>query len=93
MTKGADKKDGEKLFTKRCQGRIRGDDFKWEEDRFRPDIRKKFFSVMVMGHWKRLSQSACGCLSPESAQGQVGQRSEQPGVVKDVGRGVGKNYL
>lgn len=90
MTKGADRKDGEGLFTKRCHYRIRGNGFKQKEDSFRPDVRKKLFPVTVVGHWKRLSQSACECLHPGRVQGQAGQCSVLPGIVKGAGRGAGK---
>ena len=48
--KGAYKKAGEGLFTRACGGRTRGKGFKWKEDRFRLDIRKKFFTMRVVRH-------------------------------------------
>ncbi|KFQ90236.1 hypothetical protein N337_05205, partial [Phoenicopterus ruber ruber] len=41
-------------------------DFKLKEGRFRPDIRKKFFTKRVVKHWKRLPREAVDAPSLET---------------------------
>ncbi|KAK4831086.1 hypothetical protein QYF61_015284 [Mycteria americana] len=51
---GACKKDRERLFTRACSDRTRGNSFKLKEGRFRLDEKKKFFTMRVLRHWNRL---------------------------------------
>jgi len=39
-----------------CNSRKRGNDFNPKEDRFRLDIRKKFFMIRMVRHWTVLPQ-------------------------------------
>ncbi|KAJ7413738.1 hypothetical protein WISP_88695 [Willisornis vidua] len=63
--KGACKKDGEGCITTACSDRTWGYGFKLKESRFRSDIRKNFFTVSVVRHWKRLPREAVNASSQE----------------------------
>jgi len=60
------KKDGDKLFSKACCDRTGSNILKLKEGRFRLDIRKKCFTMMVVKHGNRLPRNMVGTLSLET---------------------------
>jgi len=56
--KGAYRKDGEGLFTRVCSDRTRRNGSKLKENKFRLDIRKKFFTMSMVRPWYRLPREA-----------------------------------
>jgi len=48
--KGAYKKDGDRIFSRACCNRTRGNGFKLK-DRLRLDIRRKYFTMTVVKPW------------------------------------------
>ena len=69
--KGAYKKAGERLFTRVCSDRKRGNGFKLKQGRFRLHIRKKFFTIRVVRHWKRLPREVVAAPSLEAFKGRL----------------------
>ncbi|KAK4811234.1 hypothetical protein QYF61_022131 [Mycteria americana] len=64
--KGAYKKDRDRLFTRACSDRTRGNGFKLKEGRFRLDIRKTFVTMRVVKHWSRLPREVVDAPSLET---------------------------
>ena len=80
--KGADKQEGQRLFTRLDRERTRGNGFKRRQGRFPFDIRRKFFTQRVLKHWNRLPKEVVDAPSLDTrVQGQAGCGSGQPGLV------------
>ncbi len=61
----------EELFIRAGSIRTRRNIFKLEEDRFRLDIRKKFFTVRVVRHWNRLPSEVLNAPSLEAFKARL----------------------
>ncbi|KAK4823421.1 hypothetical protein QYF61_001876 [Mycteria americana] len=64
--KGAYKKDGDKLFSRACCDRTRGNGFKLKEGRLRLDIKNTFFMMRVVKYWNRLPREVVDAPSLET---------------------------
>jgi len=64
--KKACKKYGERLFTRTCSDRTKGNSFKLKEGRFRLDRSNKFFMMRVVKHWNRLPREVVDARSVEA---------------------------
>jgi len=65
---GAYKKDGDRLFSRSCSDRKRGNDFKLKECRFR--LKKKCVTMSMVKPWPRMPRDG-RCPIPGNIQGQV----------------------
>jgi len=66
------KKDGDKLFSRACSNRTRGNGFKLREGRFRLDIGKKSFAVRVVTHCNRLPREVADAPSLQTFKASLG---------------------
>jgi len=64
--KGACKKGGDKLFSRVCCNRTRGDGFNLKEESFRLDVRKRFFTMRVVRPWQRMPREVVDAPSLET---------------------------
>ena len=69
--KGAYKKDGDRIFSRACCNRTRGNGFKLREGRFRLKIRKKFFAIRVVKGWHRLPREVVAAPSLETFKARL----------------------
>ena len=71
--KESDRKEGDRLFSRVCGDRKRGNGFKLKEGRFRLDKRKKSSIVRVVRHWNRLPSDVVDAPSMETLKARLDQ--------------------
>ena len=68
--RGAYKQEGERLSLWVVSDRTRGNSFK-PRQRFRLDLRRKFFTQKVVTHWNRLPKEVAGAPSLEAFKARL----------------------
>jgi len=71
--KGSYRKKGDRLFSRVCGDRTRGNDFKFKQGTFRLDIRKKSLTVKVMRCRNRLHSDVVDAPSLETIKARLDQ--------------------
>ena len=71
--KGSYRKEGDRLFSRICCDRTRGNGFKLKEERFRLDIRKESLTVRAVRYWNRLPRDVVDALSLEIFKARLDQ--------------------
>ena len=66
--KGACRKDGERLFSRACCDRTRGNGFKLKKGRLGLDVRKKCFTTRVVKPWPWLPREVVDAPSLETSK-------------------------
>jgi len=64
-------KHEDRLFSRTCSNRTRGNGFKLKERGFRLEKRKKFFTTRAVKHWHRLPSEVVDASSLETAKARL----------------------
>jgi len=83
-TKTCWRSEGDRFFSRVRCSRKSGNCFKLKEGRYRLDMRKKYFVIMVAKPWDKLPQKGDECPVLGDVQGQAGRGSEQTDLAVDV---------